>query len=160
MDARQTILDEHNAEHGLHRCWRSAFTERISDEVIDVLVEGAANFSSPLSSLLFFHMHGAATRVPGTETAFAARRPQWDFDAIGQWTDGAESARHIAWVRALWTRLEPHLLGSAYINHLAEDDRPETVRASFGENYGRLRQLKAVYDPTNLFHINANIAPA
>jgi hypothetical protein len=158
--ARQTILDEHNAEHGLHRYWRSAFTERISDEVVDVLVEGAATFSSPLSSLLFFHMHGAATRVPATETAFAARRPQWDVDAIGQWTDGAESARHIAWVRALWTRLEPNLLGSAYSNHLAEDDRPETVRASFGENYGRLRQLKAVYDRTNLFHINANIAPA
>lgn len=33
-------------------------------------------------------------------------------------------------------------------------------RASFGENYGRLRQLKAVYDPTNLFRINANIDPA
>jgi FAD/FMN-containing dehydrogenase len=34
------------------------------------------------------------------------------------------------------------------------------VRASFGENYGRLRQLKTVYDPTNLFRINANIPPA
>ena len=44
-------------------------------------------------------------------------------------------------------------------NHLAEDDRPEKVRASFGENYGRLRELKTVYDPMNLFHINANIAP-
>jgi len=61
--------------------------------------------------------------------------------------------------QALWTRLEPHLLGSSYINHLAEDDRPETVRASFGENYGRLRQLKAVYDPTNLFHLNARCSP-
>ena len=119
------------------------------------------SFSSPLSALLFFYMHGAATRVPPTETAFAARRPQWDFDAIGQWTDGGRSrAQHIAWVRALWSRLEPHLQGSAYVNHLAEDDRPEKVRASFGENYGRLRQLKAVYDPTNLFRINANIAPA
>ena len=124
------------------------------------LVENAASFTSPLSALIFFYMHGAATRVPPTETAFAARRPQWDFDAIGQWTDGAQSAEHIAWVRALWSQLEPHLEGSAYVNHLAEDDRPEKVRASFGENYGRLRQLKAVYDPTNLFRINANIAPA
>ena len=158
--ARQSMLDEPNAVHGLHRYWRSAFTEQISDEVIDVLVDGAAHFSSPLSALLFFYMHGAATRVPPTETAFAARRPQWDFDAIGQWTDGAASAQHTAWVRALWNRLEPHLQGSAYVNHLAEDDRPEKVRASFGQNYGRLRQLKAVYDPTNLFRINANIDPA
>jgi FAD/FMN-containing dehydrogenase len=158
--ARQSMLDEPNAKNGLHRYWRSAFTERISDELIEGLVGGAASFSSPLSALLFFHMHGAATRVPPTATAFAARRPQWDFDAIGQWTDGAESAEHTAWVRALWTRLEPHLEGSAYINHLAADDRPEKVRASFGENYGRLRELKASYDPTNLFRVNANIAPA
>ena len=158
--ARQSMLDEPNAVHGLHRYWRSAFTDHISDELIDVLVERAANFSSPLSALLFFYMHGAATRVPLAETAFAARRPQWDFDAIGQWTDGAQSSQHIAWVRALWGRAEPHLQGSAYINHLAADDRPEKVRASFGDNYARLRQLKAVYDPTNLFRMNANIAPA
>ena len=78
----------------------------------------------------------------------------------GSGRTGPQSAQHIAWVRALWSRLEPHLQGSAYVNHLAEDDRPEKVRASFGQNYGRLRQLKAVYDPTNLFRINANIAPA
>src|SRR5262245_30256717 len=158
--ARQCMLDEPNATNGLHRYWRSAFTERISDELIETVVGGAASFSSPLSALLFFHMHGAATRVPPTATAFAARRPQWDFDAIGQWTDAAESAKHTAWVRALWTRLEPHLEGSAYINHLAADDRPEKLRASFGANYGRLSQLKASYDPTNLFRVNANIAPA
>ena len=98
-------------------------------------------------------------RVRGpTDTAFAARRAQWDFDAIGQWADGATSERHIAWVRALWTQFEPDLLGKAYINHLAADDRPEVVRASFGENHARLRQLKSLYDPTNLFRVNANIA--
>jgi FAD/FMN-containing dehydrogenase len=157
--ARQRMLDEPNATHGLHRYWRSAFTDRISDDLIDTLVEGAGRFSSPLSALLFFYMHGAATRVPASETAFAARRPQWDFDAIGQWTDHAESGKHTAWVRELWNRLERHLEGSAYVNHLAEDDRPEKVRASFGQNYGRLRELKSAYDPTNLFRVNANVPP-
>ena len=158
--ARQSMLDEPNAVHGLHRYWRSAFTEALSDGAIDAVVEGAGRFSSPLSALIFFYMHGAAARVPPAETAFAARRCQWDFDAIAQWTDGAQSAQHVAWVRALWTRLEPHLGGTAYVNHLAEDDRPEKVRASFGDNYGRLRQLKGVYDPANVFRINANIPPA
>ena len=157
--ARQRLLDEPNAIHGLQRYWRSAFTEQISDGLIDVMVEGASSFSSPMSALLFFNMHGAATRVSPTATAFAPRRAQWDFDAIGQWADAGESAKHIAWVRALWSKLEPHLQGSAYVNHLAADDRPEKVRASFGENYSRLRALKAVYDPKNLFRVNANIAP-
>jgi FAD/FMN-containing dehydrogenase len=158
--ARQTMLDPNNAEHGLHRYWRSAFTEQISDELIDRLVEGASTFSSPLSAVIFFHMHGAATRPLPTETAFAARRSQWDLDVIAQWPDAASSDQHIAWVRGLWTRLEPHLLGRAYVNHLAAEDRPETIRASYGENYVRLRQVKSIYDPTNLFRINANIPPA
>jgi len=157
--ARQRMLDEPNATHGLQRYWRSAFTEQISDGLIDVMVEGASSFSSPLSALLFFHMHGAATRVSPLATAFAPRRTQWDFDAIGQWADAGQSGAHTGWVRALWTKLEPHLKGSAYVNHLAADDRPEKVRASYGDNYARLRALKATYDPKNLFRVNANIAP-
>ena len=92
-----------------------------------------------------------------SKTAFSARRPQWDFDAIGQWIDGAQSATHIGWLRNIWSRVEPHLQGSVYINHVAADDIPEKVRASFGENYQRLRELKAKFDPKNFFRMNANI---
>jgi hypothetical protein len=61
--ARQQLLDEPNAVHGLQRYWRSAFTEQITDPLIDSLVDAAAGFSSVLSALIFFYMHGAATRV-------------------------------------------------------------------------------------------------
>jgi len=158
--ARQTMIDAPNAEHGLHRYWRSAFTEEIPDGLIDAVVAAAATFSSPLSALLFFYMHGACARVPASETAFAARCAQWDFDAIGQWIDGKESASHIAWVRSVWSDAEPHLQGHAYTNHLAADDRPEKVRASYGANYARLRELKMAFDPDNLFRLNANISPS
>lgn len=158
--ARQSMLDDPGAKNGLHRYWRSAYVDHLPDEFIDLLVKAAATFTSPLSSFFLFFQHGAATRVPTTATAYAARRPLWDFDAVGQWTDAAESAGHIAWVREVWGRLQPHLLGSVYINHMAADDRPETVRASYGENYARLRELKAAYDPTNLFRVNSNITPA
>ena len=82
-----------------------------------------------------------------------------DFDVIGAWENGAESAVHIGWVRELWGRLEPHLKGSVYVNHIAADDKPEKVRASFGENHDRLRRIKAVYDKDNLFRMNSNVAP-
>ena len=153
------MLDEPNAIHGLQRYWRAAFTDQMPDELIDIVVDEAASFSSPLSAFLFFFMHGAAARVPPSATAFSARAEQWDFDVIGQWPDASDSDTHIAWVRAAWDRLEPHLEGSAYVNHLATDDRPEKVRASYGTNLDRLRQLKTRFDPSNLFRMNPNIAP-
>ena len=156
---RQTLIDDPLAKHGLHRYWRSAFVDQLSDGLIDEMLKGAAHFSSPLSLMGVFYVHGAAARVPPDATAFSARRRTWDFDIIGQWTDRAEFEGHIAWVRALWTRVEPELLGTVYINHMMGDDRPERVRASYGDNYTRLRELKSVYDPTNLFRVNANIAP-
>jgi hypothetical protein len=158
--ARQTMLDDPLAKHGLHRYWRSAFVDQLSDGLIDELLKGAAAFSSPLSLMGVFYVHGAAARVPADATAFSARRRTWDFDLIGQWTEAAESNGHIDWVRTVWSRVEPELLGTVYINHMMGDDRPERVRASYGENYGRLRELKSVYDPMNLFQVNANIAPA
>jgi hypothetical protein len=157
---RQRLLDDPNATHGLQRYWRSAWTEGISDDLIDLLVEGASKFSSPLSAIIFFYVHGVAARVAPGETAFAARRTQWDFDVIGQWMNAAESAGHITWVKSLWSQLEPHLLGTAYVNHLSSDDLPDKVRASFGPNYDRLRQVKGLYDPSNVFRLNANIVPA
>ena len=101
------MLDEPNAIHGLHRYWRSAFVDVISDDLIDAVADQASRFSSPLSALLFFDMHGAATRVPVDATAFSARRPLWDFDAVGQWTEVTESDDHTSWVRTAWDVTHP-----------------------------------------------------
>jgi FAD/FMN-containing dehydrogenase len=158
--ARQAQLDEPNAVHGLHRYWRSAFSERLTDAFIDTLVETAADFGSPKDAYLLFYLNGAATRVASDATAFAARKPQWDFDAIGCWEDPGESEARIRWVRNAWKDLEPELEGTVYLNHVSADDQPEIVRASFGVNYPRLQRIKALYDPDNLFRHNANITPA
>jgi FAD/FMN-containing dehydrogenase len=39
------------------------------------------------------------------------------------------------------------------------DEGQERVRASYGDNYDRLTQIKAKYDPENLFRVNQNIQP-
>ena len=46
----------------------------------------------------------------------------------------------------------------AYVNYLDNDDQ-DRVRAAYGPNYDRLRDLKRRYDPQNLFHLNQNIPP-
>ena len=156
---RNTLLDDPLSIHGIQRYWKSGFTNPISDELIDVAVEAASNFISPLTAIMFFNIHGAAARVSSSETAFGLRREQWDFNVISQWTDEAESERNIAWTREVWGRIEPLISDSAYINHLSGDDKPEKIRASYGENYDRLVALKNKYDPTNMLRLNPNIQP-
>jgi len=156
---RQTLLDAGFAAHGVQRYWKSGYAETMTDGLIDALVAGAARFTSPMSGIAIFPIHGVASRVAPAETAFALRRRQWDLNVVAQWLDPAESERHIAWCRDLWAQVEPLTGGSVYINHFAGDDRPERIRASYGANYERLARLKAKYDPANLFRLNPNIKP-
>ena len=48
----------------------------------------------------------------------------------------------------------------AYVNMLMDDEGQERVRTTYRENYDRLAEIKAKYDPDNLFHVNQNIRPA
>ena len=40
------------------------------------------------------------------------------------------------------------------------DEGRERVRASYRDNYDRLAQVKAQYDPGNVFRLNQNVEPA
>ena len=119
-------------------------------------VAGIRLYDGPLSADEVARL--AAELVPA---AFSARRPLWDFDAIGQWAELNESDDHISWVRTAWDAFAPHLGdGTGYVNHFSGDEPPEQVRASYGSNLARLRQLKTTYDPANIFRMNPNISPA
>ena len=72
--------------------------------------------------------------------------------------DGFEAERE--WVRNYWSSLVEHAVGvGSYVNFMAEYDE-NRVRSAYGAKYPRLQQIKATYDPDNLFHLNANIKPA
>jgi len=127
-----------------------------------VVAEQLPRKQSPLSALFFYRLDGAYSAVGEDETAFGGgRSPRYALFiiALADSVEGLAADRQ--WVRTLWDALQPHALGiGSYVNGESEfaDDR---VRSSYGPaKYERLARIKAVYDPDNVFHLNANIHPA
>src|SRR5580704_14666523 len=153
-----SLLDAAVPYGGVQRYWKSSFLKELGDDLIEILIERSAKMLSPMSMVLFFHLHGAAARVDRNATAFGLRDDQWDYDVISQWTDPAESADHIQWTRQFWTAVEPFATGEVYVNHL-DSEEATRIRAAYSQGYERLVALKNKYDPTNLFRLNQNIKP-
>jgi FAD/FMN-containing dehydrogenase len=140
--------------------WKSNFMAELSEQAIDTLISQFASCPSPMSGLLLEHIHGAATRVGVSETAFPHRREGYNFLVVSEWLDPADNARNIAWARESYDVMRPCFAAGRYVNYLGDDDGEDAVAAAYGPNYQRLRTLKTKYDPTNLFHLNQNIRPA
>jgi FAD/FMN-containing dehydrogenase len=73
--------------------------------------------------------------------------------------DPSDDETNIAWARNTFDALTPYMAGAAYVNYLGGDEA-DRVSAAYGPNWSRLVQLKARYDPDNIFHLNQNISPA
>jgi len=54
--------------------------------------------------------------------------------------------------------VHPYSAGGAYINFIMEEGE-ERIKATYGQNYARLVEIKNKYDPTNFFRVNQNIKP-
>lgn len=144
--------------HGRLNYWKSAFFSELSDEAIAVLIEAFGRAPTELCALIIEDLHGAATRVEPTVTAFPHREPGHNLLLISQWTDPADSDACIAWARTTFEALTPHMADRSYTNYLPADDH-DRVREAYGINYRRLVELKRRYDPQNLFRLNQNIDP-
>ena len=74
--------------------------------------------------------------------------------------DGEGDAANVAWVQQFIAAMQPWSDGSRYLNFAGfQEEGDAMMRDSWGAQYERLRELKATYDPTNLFSLNQNIKP-
>ncbi len=107
-----------------------------------------------------YPIDGAAARVPDDATPFAYRDGGWAGVIVGVDPDPANAGLITRWAKNYWEELHPTSAGGAYINFMMDDEGQDRVHASYLGNYDRLAQVKARYDPENLFHVNQNIPPA
>jgi FAD/FMN-containing dehydrogenase len=143
---------------GLQWFWKVDFFEEISDEAIALHRRYGEQIPTPQSTMHLYPIGGAAARVSEDATAFAYRNGGWAGVMAGVDPDPANLPRIRDWSRRYWEELHPTSAGGGYVNMMMEDEGPARVRASYRGNYERLLQVKERYDPTNIFHINHNIA--
>ncbi len=147
---------------GSRAYWRNASFDRLDGPVIDRLVEwcGAQTYGTAVD---LHHMGGAFGRVPEDATAYPSRAAEYLLNIYGFWTDPAEDAERIAWVKGFSTAMDPYAMVGQYVNFLGHDEtdaRSKALAAYGPAKYERLVAVKRKYDPENLFRINHNIPPS
>jgi hypothetical protein len=145
---------------GVRNYFKSGYLAGLDDGAIDVLTRFHQSTLSPMSEVHIEHVGGAVARVPGDATAYAHRDAPYLINIVARWAgSGEDDAAQMGWAQDLYTAIEPFTTGGAYVNFMSAGD--ERVRAAYGDaRYDRLARLKAVWDPTNVWHLNQNIPPA
>ena len=145
--------------HGDQWYWRADFVQEIPDAAVAANVEYGSQLPTWKSAMHLYPTDGAAARVGRTESAWSFREARWAQVIIGVDPDPANAALVKDWTVSYWEALRPYSMGGAYVNFMM-DEGQDRVRATYRENYDRLTEIKAKFDPDNLFHVNQNVLPA
>ena len=138
--------------------WRADFVKEIPDDAVQAHAEFGAAMPTWQSTMHLYPIDGAVHDVGPSDTAWAYRDALWGSVFAGVDPDPANADAIRNWCVDYFEALHPHSAGGAYVNMMM-DEGQDRVRASYGDNYDRLAQIKAQYDPNNLFRVNQNIEP-
>src|SRR5436190_14938319 len=138
---------------------QTVYRDRLSDELIDIIVDRFGRASPEIIMGISHYMHGQVCRVAPTATAFPLRQTgglnvrlayTWNDPATGQrLTQSADESLRL---------LRPNADERIYANFQTYETKSGAA-AVYGVNFARLAGIKYKYDPQNLFRRNSNIPP-
>ncbi|MBN8860213.1 MAG: FAD-binding oxidoreductase [Sphingobacteriales bacterium] len=144
---------------GLLWYWKADYVKDLSAEAIKLHVKYGRQLPTPFSTMHMYNISGVAAEVGKNETAWNYRGANYAMVIVGITNDAAEKEKVTNWAKEYWSVMHPYSMGGAYVNFMM-DEGADRVKASYGDNYKKLAEVKAKYDPGNLFRVNQNIKPA
>jgi len=137
---------------------RTMFVDTVDLPVAETIVEHLDASDAAMRVAQLRVLGGAMARVSADATAFAHRNSRIMVNVATFYEGPEDLNRRTAWVEGLAGALRQDDHG-AYVNFLA-DEGTERIRDAYpGATWDRLTEIKARYDPTNLFRLNQNIPP-
>ena len=156
---QQSLLDA-TQPRGRRYYWKSEYLPGIEREMLAKVMEHAARITSPHSAVIVFQLGGAVGSRPNDHSAVGNRDAAAVLNITAAWDKKEEDPTHVEWARSTWRDMRRFSTGGTYVNFLTEEETGERVAAAYGKNLARLAEIKARWDPTNLFRMNKNVAPA
>ncbi|MCC5972115.1 MAG: FAD-binding oxidoreductase [Pararhodobacter sp.] len=145
---------------GLQWYWKGAYVSDLPDAAIDAHIAQIGKAPSDLSMMHLYPVDAAAAAVDTGATAWPARDARWSMVIAAVDPDPARATDLKDWARGYWQAVRPYTREGGYVNFMMGGEDAGRITAAYGPNHARLAQIKAKYDPQNLFRINQNIAPA
>ena len=147
-----------NAPPPTFRAIQTVYRDRITEEIIDIIVDQLAHASPDVIMGLSHYMHGEVCRVKPDATAFPHRAAHSVHLRVAfNWSNPEDNERRFAWGEQWLRLLRPKSDERIYANYQTYETSVGSP-SLFGPNYDRLLALKNKHDPTNFFRRNANIA--
>ena len=136
---------------------RSGLLGSLTASTVDALFAAA---EPALTVVELRHLGGALGRAPSRPSPVGFRSSA----AFSLFTATAGPPEALAAAQVQGARLvealAPWRVGGPFVSFLGGDDLEDVAAAYEPADYQRLRELKAVWDPANVFRINHNIPPA
>jgi FAD/FMN-containing dehydrogenase len=99
-------------------------------------------------------------RVPASATAFGHRGAKLMLNIAAMYAQPEERPEHEGCVSSLVEALSGGTATAAYAGFLGDEGEQAVRRAYPPATLKRLADVKRLYDPDNLFHVNLNVPPA
>ncbi len=154
----QSLLDATQPK-GRRYYWKSEYLPSIEPALCDKFIEHAAKIPSPHSAAILFQLGGALNELEEDHSPVGNRDARYVFNLGGSWEQAEDDDVNLAWTRDAWNDLKQFSTGGTYINFLTEDEGPERIEAALRTGLQRLPEVKAKWDPENVFRTNRNIEP-
>lgn len=139
---------------------QTVYRDRLSDELIDIIVDRLGRASPEAIMGISHYMHGQVCRVAPSATAFPLRQTGGlNVRLAYTWNDSATGQGLTQWANESLRLLRPSAEERIYANFQTYAARSGAA-AVYGVNCSRLAGIKNKYDPQNLFRRNSNIPPA
>ena len=139
---------------------RSRFLQRFGIEDARKMLAALERCDAPMKMAQVRVLGGAFSHIAAGSTAFAHRDADVMVAFLAMYGGGPEViANYDRWAAESLATIEAGAAG-AYVNFLG-DEGAEGLKAAYpSETWERLRKIKRMYDPQNLFRLNQNVPPA